>query len=82
MEIIVDHVYRAKKPAAVGATLFQSGFYNDRQVKYVSDTVVHYDSPAVSFGRHYPKVKREMFEKWASSDITDIVPENDWIPFE
>lgn len=72
MDIQKGRVYRAKKPANCG------GYYNDRQVLYLSDSVVQYDGPAVANGRRYPKVARDVFERWAGEDVTDKLPDGDW----
>ena len=81
MEIERGHIYRAKKPKKV-EYLFQPAFYNDRQVLYVSDTRVQYDSPTVRNGRKYPTVDRDKFEAWAGSDVTEGYPDGDWAAWD
>lgn len=74
MELIHGHVYEAKKPQKTFL-----GFYNDRQITYLSDTQVQYDSPTVCLGGKYPTIAREKFEKWAGKDVTEEMPANlDW----
>lgn len=75
MEILKGRVYRAKNPAHV------DGFFNDRQVLYVTDYSVQYDGPAVGRGRKYPMVSREKFEAWAATDVSDSLPEGEWAPW-
>lgn len=77
MNIEHGHIYRAKKPKKV-ERLFQPAFYNDRQVVYVSDARVQYDSPTVRDGRKYPTIERAKFEAWAGSDVTEGYPRGDW----
>lgn len=72
MELQKGRVYRAKKPANA------RGFYNDRLVLYATDTTVQYDGPAVANGRHYPKIARDVFERWAGVDVTDQLPAGEW----
>ena len=67
--------YRAKKPRNV------RGFYNDRQVKRLTETQVQYDGPAVAWGRKYPLVSIEKFLAWASHDVTDDLPPGEWQDF-
>jgi len=78
MELQVGRAYRAKKPAQAGS--FLNSYYNDRQILWMSGdgSIVQYDGPAVGHGRKYPKVTREAFEKWASHDVTDQLPESSW----
>ena len=72
MEIQRGRTYRAKKPGNA------SGYYNDRQVLYVSAESVQYDGPAVGFGQKYPTVPRAKFEAWAGEDVTDKLPVGEW----
>lgn len=74
MEFKVGCVYRAKKPSTVG--VFR--YLNDRQILWMDDVTIQYDSPAVGFGRKFPKVSREKFEKWAGSEVTDQLPKGEW----
>jgi hypothetical protein len=73
MEIVRGRAYRAKKPRQAGF-----GYVNDRQVLWVGESTVQYDSPSMSNGRRYPSIDKEKFEKWAGTDVTDILPEGDW----
>lgn len=75
-DLKVGRVYRAKKPAMANGLLV-----NDRQIKWISmdGSIVQYDGPSVAFGRHYPKVKREVFEKWADRDVTDELPPDEFM---
>ncbi len=70
----VGQTWRAKKPANAG------GLVNDRVIRWVSSTgEVQYDGPAVAFGRHYPKVSGEVFEKWAGRELQPgDLPEGEW----
>ena len=72
MDIMENHVYRAKKPQPVD--LDGSPVYNDRSVLWVSSRHVQYDSPHIQAGR-FPRVRREQFEKWAGEDVTEGYPE-------
>jgi len=72
MNLEKGRVYRAKKPGNCG------GYYNDRHVLYLSSNVVQYDGPAVASGRRYPKVARDVFERWVGDDVTDKLPEGKW----
>ncbi|KGC03547.1 hypothetical protein DM81_3450 [Burkholderia multivorans] len=71
-------VWRAKRPKAAGP--FFARLINDRQIVWVDSlgTTIQYDSPTVAPGRHYPKVSREAFEKWAGREVTDELPDCDW----
>ena len=75
LELIVDHVYEAKRPRSVG--LFEP-LMNDRQIKFIGFDYVQYDSPTVDLGREYPKVSKEAFLKWAGRDITKEMPPGVW----
>ena len=72
LEIKVGHTYRAKRPRPAGTII--SPLVNDRTVTWFSRSHVQYDSPSVSFGRHYPTVTIEKFRAWASHDVTDELP--------
>jgi hypothetical protein len=74
LTLTVGRTYRAKKPAN------SRGLVNDRTILWIDSlgTVVQYDGPAVGMGRHYPKVSREDFLKWASRDVTDELPEGEY----
>lgn len=69
LEIKVGRTYRAKRPRPAGTII--SPLVNDRTVTRFSRSHVQYDSPSVSFGRHYPTVTIEKFRSWASHDVTD-----------
>lgn len=73
-DLIVGHVYSAKRPVVVGA----NSFYNDRQILWIGEAYIQYDSPTVKAGRNYPKVLIEKFLKWAKEDITKTVPMGAW----
>lgn len=74
MELIVNHVYRAKKPGPTS-----SGSVNDRMIIHMGPTTVQYDSPTVKNGKHYPSIPREQFEAWAGEDVTEGYPDGDWM---
>lgn len=77
LKIEVGQVYRAKRPSNA------HGYVNDRQVKWLSfdGSEVLYDGPAVTFGRHYPKVTLESFKKWAARNVTEELPDAEWQPW-
>ena len=75
LELIVGHVYEAKRPRSVG--LFEP-LMNDRQIKWISFNEVQYDSPTVGLGRRYPRASKEAFLKWAARDITKEMPPGEW----
>ena len=77
MEIIRGHIYRAKRPRGAG---FPEVF-NDRQVLYVSETNVQYDSPTIRTGGKFQMIARGLFEQWAAEDVTEGYPEGDWAPW-
>lgn len=56
-------------------------FYNDRQILYVGRVSVQVDSPTIRFGRRYPMIDIDKFEKWAGEDVTEGYPEGDWAPW-
>jgi hypothetical protein len=74
-DIIVGHVYEAKRPSMV---LFNGGVMNDRKVVYTSKTQVQYDGPTVRDGRHFPTVSMDAFLNWAKRDVTDEMTKNQW----
>ncbi len=73
-DIVYGHVYRAKKPKAVG--VYQD--VDDRQILWVGTNSVQYDSPSVSFGKKQPTISMEKFLKWVGEDITGTLPKGDW----
>ncbi|CAM5386977.1 hypothetical protein [Rhodanobacter lindaniclasticus] len=75
LQLVVGHVYEAKRPTVVG--LFDR-FINDRQILWVGLTEVQYDSPTVRPGWHYPKISAEAFRNWAARDVTHLMPRNEW----
>lgn len=75
LELIVGHVYEAKRPRSVG--LFEP-LMNDRQIKWIGFDQVQYDSPSVALWRKYPTVSKEAFLKWAARDITKEMPPGEW----
>ncbi len=76
MEVIRGHLYRAKRPKSVGIVLV----FDDRQVLYVTETRVQYDSPTVRDGGKYPTIGRAKFETWADKDVTEGYPDG-WEPW-
>lgn len=72
LELKSGRVYRAKKPRDA------RGFFNDRQVVYISHFQVQYDSPSISMGRKLPMMDKEKFLKWIGEDITDKLPDGEW----
>lgn len=81
LELKVGRTYRAKKPRPVPGDY--APLVNDRTIKWIGAFEVQYDGPAVSMGRHYPKVSHEQFRKWADRDVTDELPPDsyaDWPP--
>ncbi|MFG1599488.1 hypothetical protein [Klebsiella quasipneumoniae] len=79
LEIKVGRTYRAKRPRAAGTVI--EPLVNDRTVTWCSEKSVQYDSPSVSFGRHYPMVSIEKFRSWASHDVTDELPQGEYAPW-
>ena len=75
IELIVGHVYEAKRPKSVG--VFEP-LMNDRQIRWIGFDEVQYDSPTVGLGRSYPMVSKEAFLKWAARDITKEMPPDEW----
>lgn len=73
--LVKGRTYRAKKPRPV------DGLVNDRTIIYVGWDIVQYDGPAVGFGRHYPKMKKEDFVNWAERDVTDELPDGEYAPW-
>lgn len=80
MDLVVGHIYRAKKPKCV--RLFREGdFYDDRQILYIGTTSLQFNSVTVISGRRYPMIDRERFEKWAGEDVTEGYPKGEWAPW-
>lgn len=79
LEIKVGRTYRAKRPRAAGTVI--QPLVNDRTVLWFNVTHVQYDSPSVSFGRHFPKTTIEKFFAWASHDVTDELPQGEYAPW-
>ena len=79
-QIVVGHVYAAKRPSAVGP--FFEPLWNDRQVKWISKDgfYVQYDSPAIRNGGKFPTILLDKFIAWAGADITAEMPEGAWRP--
>ena len=75
IELIVGHVYEAKRPKSVGVF---GPLMNDRQIKWIGFNEVQYDSPTVGMGRSYTRVSKEAFLKWAARDITKKMPPGKW----
>ena len=75
LELIVGHVYEAKRPKSVG--VFEP-LMNDRQIRWIGFDQVQYDSPTVAPGRKYPIVSKEAFLKWVARDITQEMPPGKW----
>lgn len=73
--ILQGHVYRGKRPRSAGQFY---PYVNDRQVMRFNGETVQYDSPSVHNGRKYPCMSVEEFRKWASHDVTDILPPGEW----
>lgn len=73
MELLVNHVYRAKKPQRVG---FDD--VNDRSILHLGLSSVQYDSPTVKNGKRYPSIATEKFLEWAGEDVTEGYPDGDW----
>lgn len=78
LEIKVGRTYRAKRPRASGTVI--QPLVNDRTVLWFNGTHVQYDSPSVSFGRHFPKTTIEKFFAWASHDVSDELPRGEYAP--
>ncbi|QYM99546.1 hypothetical protein K1T36_21005 [Pseudomonas protegens] len=76
LKLQVGRTYRAKKPAKAGDTWSPS--INDRTITWIGSSEVQYDGPSVAFGKHYPKVSKEKFLAWASRDVTDQLPPNEY----
>ena len=74
-DLKLNRVYCSKRPKKVG--VYQD-LYDDRQVFYLSETLVQYDSPTVRNGRKYPFTTIEKFLKWADKDVTDECPDHEW----
>ncbi len=74
-DLKVGHVYSAKKPQVTG--LFTS-FWNDRQIRWIGESTVQYDSPTLKQGYKYPRIKIAAFLRWAKEDVTKDTPKGDW----
>lgn len=76
--LAINQVWRAKSPRNCG------GLVNDRQILHVSHITgqVQYDGPAVAFGRHYPKCTIQAFLRWADREVTDELPNGEWMKWE
>jgi hypothetical protein len=74
MDLIVNHVYRAKKPGHTS-----SGSVNDRMIIHMGPSTVQYDSPTVKNGGKYPSIPKEEFLAWAGENVTEGYPEGDWV---
>ena len=74
----VGRCYRAKKPRPAGQL---ESYANDRQIVYIGSCTVQYDGPSVHAGRKYPEVSKEKFIAWASHDVTDELPKDEWQPW-
>lgn len=77
MEIKVNQIFRAKNPSWV-----VSGEVNDRQVVYVDEHTVQYDSPAIKNGMRYKRIPRAEFEAWIGEDVTGTLPDGRWLDWE
>lgn len=73
--ILLNRTYRAKRPSNA------DGFVNDRVVRWIGDTEIQYDGPAVGFGAKYPRITKAAFAKWADRDVTDELPGGEWAPW-
>lgn len=76
-DLKVRHVYRAKRPAQVGG--YTGTYVNDRIVLYVTSQSVQYDGPSVGIGQRHPSVPTVKFLSWASHEVTDEIPDDDWL---
>ena len=79
VELRLGHTYRAKRPAPAGSTLTPQ--VNDRTIVWLGVLELQYDGPSVANGRHYPRVSREAFTKWAARDVTDELPPDAYAPW-
>lgn len=61
--------YRGRHPQARYDITLGEKVWNDRTIVWANQTHVQYDGPAVSFGRHFPRVTREKFARWAGQEI-------------
>lgn len=72
----VGQVWRAKRPNNA------RGFVNDRVILHINSLGhVQYDGPGVGFGRNYPIVTPETFEKWAAREVKAELPQDEWQPW-
>ena len=76
LKLQVGRTYRAKKPAKAGDAWNPS--INDRTVRWIGSYEIQYDGPSVGFGKNYPKVPTEKFLAWASHDVTDELPAQEY----
>ena len=74
MELIVGHVYSAKRRLIIGIC----SMLNDRIIISKVRGLVQYDSPTVRVGRRFPRVTEEQFLKWAKEDVTTKMPVDRW----
>jgi len=65
-EIQKNRVYRGKKPCQAGA-----GYVNDRQVIWIGNNQVQYDSPSIATGNKFRSMSLDDFARWAHKDVTD-----------
>ncbi|HHF6382291.1 hypothetical protein [Haemophilus influenzae] len=73
-DLKIGRFYSAKQPQRFG--FFR--LLNDREIIWLSDTHVKYDSPSVKFGAKYPIVTIERFLKWVKEDVTEQMPKDEW----
>ena len=76
LKLQVGRTYRAKKPGKAGDAW--KPLINDRTIKWIGSCEVQYDGPSVARGRHYPKVPIAKFLAWASHDVTDELPDQEY----
>ncbi|WP_176331584.1 hypothetical protein [Burkholderia vietnamiensis] len=71
-------VWRAKRPSN------SQGLVNDRLILRISPIMgtIQYDSPSVGFGRRYPSVTIDTFEKWAGREVSAELPKDEWQPWD
>jgi len=78
VELKVGHIYEAKRPRV--ATI--SGLLDDRQIVWMSDTKVQYDSPMVKYGQRLPIISKESFLRWVGRDVTEGYPKKGWRKYD
>lgn len=71
LPLIVGHIYEAKRPSSVGGVF---RLVNDREIVWIGDGEVQYDSPSLPTGRRLPRVSFADFRRWAGRDITGEMP--------